>query len=192
MRFNFKINTIQKAVTIIIVAVSVLIFTGISVSRILRLESNLVKTKDNILETKKNELKNFIDIAFNTIEASYNKSISDEEIKLRTGDKLEQTTNVLISVISTYYKNNKNSQSETELRNNIINIVKEYKVIEKYVVEPPEEIVGIVRCQNPRCITNSNEPVKPKFKVISKDPITIRCHYCSRIMSEEEIEKNII
>lgn len=73
-----------------------------------------------------------------------------------------------------------------------INIVKDYKVIEKYVVEPPEEIVGIVRCQNPRCITNSNEPVKPKFKVISKDPITIRCHYCSRIMSEEEIEKNII
>jgi len=73
-----------------------------------------------------------------------------------------------------------------------INIIKDYRVIEKYVVEPPEEVVGIVRCQNPRCITNSKEPITPKFRVVSKDPITIRCHYCSRVMTEEEIEKNII
>lgn len=73
-----------------------------------------------------------------------------------------------------------------------INIIKDYRVIEKYIVEPPEEIVGIVRCQNPRCITNSKEPITPKFRVISKEPITIRCHYCSRVMTEEEIEKNII
>ncbi len=73
-----------------------------------------------------------------------------------------------------------------------INIIKDYRVIEKYIVEPPEEVVGIVRCQNPRCITNSKEPITPKFRVISKEPITIRCHYCSRVMTEEEIEKNII
>jgi len=73
-----------------------------------------------------------------------------------------------------------------------INIIKDYRVIEKYVVEPPEEVVGIVRCQNPRCITNSKEPITPKFRVVSKDPITIRCHYCSRVMTEGEIEKNII
>lgn len=74
-----------------------------------------------------------------------------------------------------------------------INIIKDFKVVEKYVVEPPSVIIGIVRCQNPRCITNSErEYVIPKFTLVSKEPIAIRCHYCSRIMAGEEIEKNII
>jgi len=74
-----------------------------------------------------------------------------------------------------------------------INIIKNYKVVDKYVVEPPNTIVGIVKCQNPKCITNSErEHVTPKFTLVSKNPIAIRCHYCSRVMVGEEIEKNIV
>ncbi len=73
-----------------------------------------------------------------------------------------------------------------------INIIQEYKVIRKYKVKIPKEIYGIVKCSNPNCITNSGENVTTKFEVISEEPLRIRCKYCGRIMSGEEIEENII
>ncbi len=76
--------------------------------------------------------------------------------------------------------------------NATINIIEDYKVVRKYKVQIPKEIYGIVKCSNPNCITNSEEPLTPKFDVISKDPVRIRCKYCGRIMSGEEIEENII
>lgn len=48
-----------------------------------------------------------------------------------------------------------------------LNIIKDYEVVEKKLVEVPEIIVGIAKCVNPTCITN-NEPVKTKFYVVSK------------------------
>ncbi len=40
----------------------------------------------------------------------------------------------------------------------VLNIIKDYEVIEKKTVETPNELHGIVRCNNPKCITN-NEPM---------------------------------
>jgi aspartate carbamoyltransferase regulatory subunit len=68
-----------------------------------------------------------------------------------------------------------------------LNIIKKYEVIEKKIVEVPEEVVGIVKCMNPKCITN-NEKVTTKFKVISKDNIALKCHYCEKITDQEHIE----
>ncbi len=61
-----------------------------------------------------------------------------------------------------------------------INIIRDYKVAEKHRVNLPEEIKGIVRCLNPTCISNANEPVESRFKVINKDPLRIKCYYCER------------
>ncbi|HHH80040.1 MAG TPA: aspartate carbamoyltransferase regulatory subunit [Thermoplasmatales archaeon] len=72
-----------------------------------------------------------------------------------------------------------------------INIIRNYEVFKKYHVHIPDEIVGIVRCPNPTCISNSkNEPIESRFRVVSKDPIRIKCYYCER--EPDNIADNIL
>jgi len=63
--------------------------------------------------------------------------------------------------------------------NATINIVKNYGVAKKIQVELPGELVGIVKCANPQCVTN-REQVATRFEVASKDPLELRCEYCER------------
>jgi aspartate carbamoyltransferase regulatory subunit len=70
--------------------------------------------------------------------------------------------------------------------NATINIVGNYKATEKRMVELPEFIEGVIKCSNPGCITNTPEPIVPKFKIISKTPVNLRCVYCERITGEKE------
>lgn len=71
-----------------------------------------------------------------------------------------------------------------------INIIRDYEVTEKHKVKLPEEVVGIVCCSNPTCVSNSREPVKSRFIVLNKDPIQIKCYYCER--EPEDIAERII
>lgn len=66
-----------------------------------------------------------------------------------------------------------------------INIIRDFEVVEKRFVSLPDEIVGIVRCDNPKCITN-NEPMNTRFTVIDRENLTIRCHYCGRTVKSED------
>lgn len=67
-----------------------------------------------------------------------------------------------------------------------LNIIKDYLVVEKRVVEVPKKVEGIVKCMNPKCITNA-EAVFTKFKVMSSSPITLKCHYCEKITDHKNI-----
>lgn len=69
-----------------------------------------------------------------------------------------------------------------------INIVREYEIVEKGKVRLLSNVKGILRCPNPNCITNTNEPVQSKFHVIDTQPIMLRCYFCERIMNEEDLE----
>jgi aspartate carbamoyltransferase regulatory subunit len=71
-----------------------------------------------------------------------------------------------------------------------INIIRDYDVAKKFKVKLPDEIIGIVSCSNPTCVSNAKEPVKTRFKVISKDPPRIKCYYCER--EPEDIAERII
>jgi len=71
-----------------------------------------------------------------------------------------------------------------------INIIRDYNVAKKHKVELPNEIIGIVSCSNPTCVSNANEPVKSRFNVINKDPPKIKCYYCER--EPEDIADRII
>jgi len=72
-----------------------------------------------------------------------------------------------------------------------INIIRNYEVFKKYHVHIPDEIVGIVKCPNPTCVSNSkNEPIESRFLVVSKDPIRIKCYYCER--EPDNIADNIL
>lgn len=68
-----------------------------------------------------------------------------------------------------------------------LNIIRDYEVVEKKVVEVPENIVGIAKCMNPKCITNF-EPVTTRFKVVSKKNVALRCHYCEKITNQENMQ----
>ena len=67
--------------------------------------------------------------------------------------------------------------------NATINIIRDFEVIEKYRVELPERLEGVVKCSNPNCISNTNEPVISKFNV-NKKPVELRCIYCDHVISE--------
>ena len=67
-----------------------------------------------------------------------------------------------------------------------LNIIRNYEVVEKRELTLPDELIGIVKCANPQCITN-NEPMPTRFHVIDKDQCVIKCHYCEKEQSREEI-----
>ena len=72
-----------------------------------------------------------------------------------------------------------------------INIIRNYKVVEKYKPKLPEILTGLVRCANPNCISNQErEPVLTKFVVVSKSPPKVRCLYCQRVT--DKVAENLI
>jgi aspartate carbamoyltransferase regulatory subunit len=68
-----------------------------------------------------------------------------------------------------------------------INIIRDYNVVEKQRVKLPKVIEGIIKCANPACISNSNEPVQAKFYVEGEDPLLLKCHYCGHIMEKKDV-----
>ena len=73
--------------------------------------------------------------------------------------------------------------------NATINIIKNYKVVEKQRVKLPEAIRGIVKCDNPSCISNSHEPVQTRFYVQNAEPLRLKCHYCGHITEKKDVLK---
>jgi aspartate carbamoyltransferase regulatory subunit len=68
-----------------------------------------------------------------------------------------------------------------------LNIIRDYEVVEKRVVEVPDFITGIAKCMNPKCITNF-ENVTTKFKVVSKKHVALKCHYCEKITTQDNMQ----
>lgn len=67
-----------------------------------------------------------------------------------------------------------------------LNIIRDYEVVEKKEVQTPDVLKGIVKCANPKCITN-NEPMPTLFHVTDKEECILRCHYCEKEQRREEI-----
>lgn len=68
-----------------------------------------------------------------------------------------------------------------------LNIIRDYEVVEKMKVAIPDKVEGIIKCVNPKCITN-NEDVRTKFTVVSKKEVKLKCNYCERITSKDNLE----
>jgi len=63
-----------------------------------------------------------------------------------------------------------------------INIIRDFAVVEKHVVNRPEEVVGVLTCPNRNCITTANEPVASRFEVLDDG---VRCCYCDTIVRDD-------
>ncbi|TLX74402.1 aspartate carbamoyltransferase regulatory subunit [Labilibacter sediminis] len=67
-----------------------------------------------------------------------------------------------------------------------LNIIRDYEVVEKKEVIVPQEIIGIAKCFNPKCITN-NEEITTKFNLVNSNVLALKCHYCEKITTEEHL-----
>ena len=72
-------------------------------------------------------------------------------------------------------------------------IIRNYHVAEKRNIELGSELINIVRCSFSNCITqNSRAPLPHKIKIISVDPLVLRCSYCGKNQDIDQIVDFII
>ena len=88
----------------------------------------------------------------------------------------------IIKVSDKFFTDDEISRLSVVAPNVILSVIRDYEVVEKRNVVTPNEIRGIVKCNNPKCITN-NEPMATHFHV--KNGI-LTCHYCEK---EQDINK---
>jgi len=94
----------------------------------------------------------------------------------------------LIKVKDVYFKPEEINKISLVAPQATLTIIENFNVKEKRVVEVPDEIVGLVKCPNSKCITN-HEQVTTYFKVVSKMPLVkLQCHYCEKVIEKEEIK----
>ena len=91
----------------------------------------------------------------------------------------------LIKVSDKFLSDDEISRLSVVSPNVVLSIIKNYEVVEKKKVITPDELRGIVKCNNPKCITN-NEPMQTVFNVIDKEHGILKCHYCDK---EQDINK---
>ncbi|KOH46297.1 aspartate carbamoyltransferase regulatory subunit [Sunxiuqinia dokdonensis] len=101
-------------------------------------------------------------------------------------DSGKLTNKAIIKVSNQFFENDDINRIALIAPHAKLNIIRDYEVVEKKVVEVPDRVIGIVKCFNPKCITNS-EPITTSFSVISKQPITLKCKYCEKITHEKQM-----
>ena len=61
-----------------------------------------------------------------------------------------------------------------------VNIIRDFKVVEKKKLSMPKEVIGIAKCRNPKCVTN-HQPIQTRFATVEKDnKISLLCHFCEK------------
>ena len=93
----------------------------------------------------------------------------------------------IIKVSDKFFTDDEISRLSVVAPNVVLNIIHDYEVVEKKTVRTPDELRGIVRCNNPKCITN-NEPMSTVFHVVDKTKGILKCHYCDKEQNIEEVE----
>lgn len=92
----------------------------------------------------------------------------------------------IIKVADKFFREDELNRIALVAPNVNLNIIRNWEVAEKRKVVLPDEIVEIMKCNNPKCITN-NEPMKTRFHVIDKEKVVLQCHYCELKIQKEEV-----
>lgn len=93
----------------------------------------------------------------------------------------------IIKVEDKFFTDEEISRLSVVAPNIVLNIIKDYEVVEKKKVETPNDLSGIVKCNNPKCITN-NEPMQTLFHVTDKENGILKCHYCEKEQNIDKVE----
>ncbi len=106
------------------------------------------------------------------------------------GNKLESrkmSMKGIIKISDHFFEEEELNKIAVIAPNVVLNIIKNYEVVEKRKVELPSVVKGIVRCNNPKCITN-NEPMVTRFNVTDPAKIELQCYYCGVKIQKDDIE----
>jgi len=93
----------------------------------------------------------------------------------------------IIKVADRYFSDEEISRLSVVSPNVVLSVIKNYEVVEKKTVTTPDDLNGIVKCNNPKCITN-NEPMPTLFHVVDKDKGILKCHYCEKEQVIDKVE----
>ena len=96
----------------------------------------------------------------------------------------------IIKVENKFLKDDDTNKLAVIVPNATINIIKNYKLVEKRRVALPNEVDRIFRCSNPECVTNSTEHIESIMDVIDKEGRVLRCRYCSRVLDVNKLRYN--
>jgi len=115
--------------------------------------------------------------------------LSQMENRITFGNNLESKKmgrKGMIKIADKFFEEDEINRIALVAPNVILNIIRDFEVVEKKNITLPDELDGIVQCNNPKCITN-NEPMTTHFYVTDKLLGTIKCRYCERKINKEEI-----
>ena len=93
----------------------------------------------------------------------------------------------IIKVADRFFTDEEVSRLSVVAPNIKLNIIRHYEVVEKKQIVMPDELKGIVKCNNPKCITN-NEPMQTWFHVVDKEQGILKCHYCEKEQQKDNIK----
>lgn len=65
-----------------------------------------------------------------------------------------------------------------------VSIIKDGETIEKKKVAPPDRLINVVKCRNPRCITTTEQGIDHIFKLTDRENRIYRCLYCEDMLKQ--------
>ena len=93
----------------------------------------------------------------------------------------------IIKIADKFFENEELNKLALIAPNATVNIIRDFKVVEKKKLEMPKEVIGIAKCRNPKCVTN-HQPIKTRFATVEKNnEIKLLCHFCEKITTTKYI-----
>lgn len=93
----------------------------------------------------------------------------------------------IIKIADKFFSDEEINRLSVVAPNIVLNIIRGYEVVEKRRVETPDVLRGIIKCNNPKCISN-NEPMQTWFNVVDKERGIVKCHYCDKEQHIDEVK----
>lgn len=93
----------------------------------------------------------------------------------------------LIKISDRFFTDDEVNKISVVAPNVVLNTIRNYNVVEKREVKMPDEIHNIIKCNNLNCITN-NEPMSTHFYIANRDTHTLKCRYCEKEVSLDDIK----
>ena len=59
-----------------------------------------------------------------------------------------------------------------------VNIIKDEKIVAKKELKLPKQVVNVIKCKNPRCITSIEQGLDQIFVLADEEREVYRCKYC--------------
>lgn len=119
-------------------------------------------------------------------------NLDDTEKQVYFGTNLESKKlgkKGIIKISNKYFEDAEISKIALVAPNATLIEINDYEVIKKEKVHLPEIVDEIVKCLNPKCVTN-NQNVFTSFAVTKdhKGRMRLFCKYCEKTMSQDNLE----